>query len=340
MPVDPSKLDASIARIKTAYGDRAISTGEFGDHPPRISTGNLELDMVTRGGIPIGRWTHMYGGFSSCKTLTCWNVIREAQHMGQTCVYYNAEKQYDKAWVAAKGVDVKKLIVVNGTIIEQLTTKAEELLKVAHLHVFDSLAACVPTDELSAKAEDWQMGLAARAWGKAIRRLNERFDDNENTVIMINQVRDAFGYGGGESPPGGKSVDFISSLSLYFRKSSWLFKDTEGVLDPEASAGATLSGDSEPNGMEFIVRVQKSRVCPPNRSARMRLDFDDGMFDNLWTLAKAAKHYGIVDVARGGWYTLDDGSKVQGLPKFRAKLASDDAFRTRIQDRMREELAA
>jgi RecA/RadA recombinase len=336
MPVDTTNLAAAVAKIKAQYGSDSVHAGD--DKPPlkRISTGSLEFDLATGGGVPIGRWSHFYGGYSSAKTLTCWNIIRNAQALGLTCAYYNVENQYDAEWVAARGVDVKKLQVIEGTQIEDIGAKLELLLSSVHLHVVDSLAAAISVDELNAKLGEWQMGLAARAWGKVFRKANERFDDVENCIVLVNQVRDAFGYGGGELPPGGKMTDFMSSLSVYFRKGPWLHRDANGWLSPDAPENEGLSGDKEAAGIEFAVRVQKSRVCPPLRTARMRLDFADGQFDNLWALTKGAKYFGVVEKTseKSSYYKLPSGKTVQGEAKLRVALSEDAELRALVEERM------
>lgn len=333
MGVDHSSLDRAIDAIRSAYGDESV---RFGDEKPlvaRIPTGSIELDWATAGGIPIGRWSHFYGGYMSSKTLTSWNVIREAQAKGMTCAYYNIEKQYDPKWVKNHGIKQNELVVVEGTEIERIGAKMEALLPSVDLHVVDSIASAVSLEELAARMEDQSMGLAARTWGRVIRKLLDRFDDAQNCVVMINQVRDVFGRGGGEAPPGGKMIDFTSSLNLHFRRSHWLNRRPDGVLDPEAKAAPSLTGDPQPAGIEFQVRVVKSRVGPPLRTARMRMDFETGKFDETWALVKGAKHFGVVEV-KGGWYRLADGTKHHGESKFREALDSDKKLRKLVVDVM------
>lgn len=331
MPVRPETLDKALEAIRREYGADSIHTAEKKSPVSRIPTGAIELDWVTGGGIPIGRWSHFYGGFSSAKTMTCWNVIREAQKMGMTCAYYNLEKQYEPELLRRRGIDINKLHVVEGATIEGTGAKLETLLGSIHLHVIDSLACGVSIDELNAKVEDWQMGLQARAWAKVLRRANERFDDAENCVIMVNQVRDVFGRGGGESAPGGRLIEYMSSMSLYFRRSHWLYRDDNGVLDPDATQTKNMSGDTQADGIEFQVRVQKSRVCQPLRAARMRLDFSTIEFDDIWTLVKGAGYFGIVSGERGR-YVLDDGRKAHGKAKLRELIEADPSLQVKIRE--------
>jgi recombination protein RecA len=330
MPLDKDNLEKVLAAIKKNYGDGDIRYGDEFPDVKRIPTGSLELDAVTRGGIPLGRWAHFYGPPGGAKTLTCWNIIKEAQAMGLSCAYYNIEKQFLPSWVEAKGIDLSKLHVIDGSIIEEAGAKLESLLGVINVHVLDSLAAAISIDELAGKTEEWKPGIQARAWGKVLRRAQERFDEQENAVIMVNQTRQVFGkMMGSEEPTSGRAVEYISSMSLQFRKSSWLFRDANGILSDEGSNTDTISGDSDPEGMEFQIRVAKSRVCPPHGSARMRLDFETGNFDSAWELTKGAIYNGIAQ--RGGaWYTVGD-KKVQGEKKLRALILEDPELQLRIK---------
>jgi len=330
MALETENLEKVLNAIKKQYGESEIHFGSEFPDLKRIPTGSLELDAATFGGIPLGRWCHFHGPPGGAKTLTVWNIIKQAQDMGLSCAYYNIEKQFFPEWVAAKGIDLKKLHVVEGTTIEDVGAKLESLLGVINVHALDSLAAAVSVDELAGKTEEWLPGIQARAWGKVLRRANERFDDNDNAVILVNQTRQAFGkFGGGEEPTSGRAVEYISSMSLQFKKSHWLFRDANGVLQQEGSNKDTLTGDSDPEGMEFQIRVAKSRVCKPFGTARMRLDFDTGNFDLLWELTKAAAYSGVAERA-GSWYSVN-GERVQGERKLRELIEKDSDLQEAIK---------
>lgn len=336
MPVDPSSIDRAVSAVKKTFGESAMLKGTQKPELKRISTRSLELDYAIGGGVPLGRWCHFYGPKSSGKTLTAYNVIATAQEMGLTCAYYNAEKQYDKAWCIKHGIDVEALHLVEGNVIEEIGAIMHTLLPSINVHVIDSLASAVSEDELNAKANEWRPGIGARSWGKVIRRCNSQFDDAENTVIMINQTRATMGYGGGEEPTMGKAVEYTSRLSLQFRRSSWLYHDGNGVLSPDAKAGASLSGDKEPDGIEFQTRVVKTAgFGKQDRTARMRLDYDTGAYDDLWTLCKSAVHLGIVK-QNGGWFTYGK-EKVQGRDTgLRELVGGNDKLQVEIREKLME----
>lgn len=330
MPVNTDELEGLMATIQKNYGKSSISTGNNTPNVERISTGSIQLDYATSGGIPIGRFSRFYGSYSSGKSLSCWNVIKKAQDMGMTCAYYNAEKQFDPAFVARRGVDVAKLIVVEGSIIEEICTKMESLLGAVHLHVIDSLSTCVSLHELAADLQDQQMAMSARAWGKGLRRVSEQFDATENTVILVDQIREAFGaYGGQVKVPGGKMVEHTSSMSLLFKRGSWLFRDDKGLLDDDKIKQTTFAGLAEPDGCETQVRCEKSRVGPPLRPARVRIDFATMEYDLPWELAVAASFFGYATRA-GAWYALPDGRRVQGERKLRQLIAEDPEVQAEI----------
>lgn len=336
MPVDATKRAAVVGAIEKKWGKGNTYAANTAPKVARVPTGSLELDYVTGGGYPIGRFTRMYGGASSGKTLACWNAIREAQKRGMDCVYYNIEKQFDPIHVAKIGIDMDKLLVVDGTIIEEIVEKAEALMGVYHLHVFDSCSQAVPIDEINAKPTDHQVGLAPRMWAKGFRRLNKAFDDRENLVIYVDHARTVFG-SGAIKPPGGKAMEHASSMTLEFKRGKWLNYDDEGILEESKGDDDTLSGDAQPEGIEMQIRCQKSRVCPPFRTARVRIGFDTYEYDTDYELLKAAKWTGV---AKNGPYYEVEGydKKVHGEGKLRKTIGDDDKLRKLIEKRMLEKL--
>lgn len=339
MPVDPNKWDEAVSKIYKKYANDIRLGNEF-EAAARIPTGSLELDAATGGGVPVGRWSRFYGSYSSGKTLRALNVIREAQKMGMLCAYYNIEKQYDPVFAKEYvGIDVDNLTVVEGTTIEEIGDKMEALLGVVHLHVIDSCSVAVSEDELVADVRDWRPGISARAWGKVIRRLNERFDQRQNTVITIDQVRINFKTGA-EEAAGGNVLDHQSSLTIHFKKGGWLHRSDDGFLDERATQARGSSGQMEPAGYEIKCRVMKSRVCRPFRTATLRFDLDRLQFDHVFEYVKAAKYYGIVEQKGRFTYYLPPGMeepiRFDSSREFRNFVASDLTFQQTVYERVIE----
>lgn len=330
MSVRPEDYDEVVGRINRKY-ENDIRRGNELKSPLRIPTGSLELDAAMGGGIPIGRWSRFFGGYHSTKTLTALNVIREAQEMGLMCAYYNIEQAYDEGFAGDKiGINVDQLTVVDGTSIEEVGDKMEALLGVVHLHVVDSCTMAVSEDELDADIRDWRPGISSRAWGKVFKRLNDRFDHRENTIIMIDQVRTNF-KSGGEEAAGGRIMDHQSSMSVHFKKGSWLDRNPEGYLDEKAKQQKGMSGQIEPSGMEVKARVVKSRVGRPFRTATMRLDLDSLKFDRDFEYIKAAKFLEIVE-RRGSYYYYQGNQIGQGEKPLREFVMSDLTLKDEIRE--------
>jgi recombination protein RecA len=340
-PVDPGQLDRALAAIRKQYGESTARLGNTYETPEKVTTGSLELDNVIRGGIPRGRMCHFYGPFQSGKSLVAISVASEFQKRGLLVALYNAENQYDPAWWTNHGVDVEKLIVIDNTKIEEIGATMETLLPSIHLHIVDSVPACVSIDELAAENEEWRPGISARAWGKTFRRINASFDNEQNTVIWINHLGTAFSKYTADAPTGGKNFERFSSLSLEFGRASYLFRDKDGHLKVEGEGEASFAGSQEknkdkaPSGLEFKVTAKKTRQSPVGGIARLRMDLRTGEFDDLWSLVKAAEFYGLVTKG-GSWYTLPDGKKMQGDGGLREYIKENPDFKDQIIQKIGE----
>lgn len=71
--------------------------------PPRIRTGILGLDVVSRGGLPRGGLVQFWGPFSSGKTTTAMHVMKAEQRAGRP-VMFAAGEGFVKDWARKNGV--------------------------------------------------------------------------------------------------------------------------------------------------------------------------------------------------------------------------------------------
>ncbi len=332
MPVDPNSLQKALDAIAKTYGAESIRMGDEDEEVIRVPTGIIQLDSLIGGGFPLGRWVHPYGGFGSGKSLTCFHLIKGAQKMGLTCAYYDLEKQYNKGWVESIGVDTSKLLVVEGNEIEPLGEKMDALMGAINIHIVDSVGIGVSVHRQAARLDESRPASAARAWGEVIPRLQSRFDRKNNMIVMVNHAREVFGKPGQEKPVGGSAIEFASSLSLHFSKSSWLFRDAQGNLSETGKKIDEQTGRTTPDGIDLVVSVKKSRVSDPYGSARMRFEFGSGgHFDETWALSRQAIFGGLV-ARSGSWYTLPNGERVQGESKVRDYIDNTPEFAERLRE--------
>lgn len=332
--VDPTNLDEAIARIRKRYGAEAVMPASQKSEVKRIPFGDIQLDWATDGGVPLGRWSHFYGPESAGKSLLSLKVIGNAQRMGMSAAYYDVEKTFVPSWAQKMGVDIDKLLVLRPTVIEDIGAQLELLMQSINVHVIDSIAAASPMDELAANLEDWHIGLGARTWNKVLRRIQHVIND-DNSVILINQLRTAMrGRIVTEEPSGGKFMRHEAALALEMKKGPRLYYTKNKTLSPDGEKTDSPTGDVAPDGIEFITHIAKSKVGGAGRSARMRLDFTTGQFDELWSLAMFATYFSLVE-RNGAWYTIGK-EKVQGETGLKNYIKNNPEFEAKIRSTVME----
>ena len=107
-------LAAALGQIEKQFGKGSIM--KLGDTQAldveSVSTGSLGLDVALGiGGLPMGRIVEIFGPESSGKTTLTLSVIAQAQKVGKTCAFIDAEHALDPIYAAKLGVDVKELLV-------------------------------------------------------------------------------------------------------------------------------------------------------------------------------------------------------------------------------------
>jgi len=333
--VDHSKLDDVLSRIRKAYGKEAVQMGNQKSEVKRIPFHDIQLDWATGGGVPMGRWSHFYGPESAGKSLLSFKIIAHAQEMGMTAAYYDVEKTFVPSWAAKMGVNVDTLHILRPTIIEEVGTQLEAMMEAVNVHVIDSIPAAIPMDELAGDLEQWHMGLGARTWNKLLRRVQHTMEE-DNAIILINQLRTAMaGRVTYEAPTGGKFLRHEAALSLELKKGPRLYYNKHGFLSPEGDKTDSATKDDQPDGIEFLSKTAKSKVGVPLRNARMRLNFNTGSFDELWSLAMFANYYELVE-RNGAWYSIlgNGNTKVQGEAGLRKYISENPEFENMIREKV------
>jgi len=149
MAMDENKkraLAAALGQIERQFGKGAVM--RMGDHErqaiPAISTGSLGLDIALGiGGLPKGRIVEIYGPESSGKTTLTLSVIAEAQKLGATCAFVDAEHALDPEYAGKLGVNVDDLLVSQPDTGEQALEITDMLVRsnAIDVIVIDSISA-------------------------------------------------------------------------------------------------------------------------------------------------------------------------------------------------------
>ena len=120
---------------------------------PSISTGSLGLDIALGiGGLPRGRVVEIYGPNPGKTTLTL-QLIAEAQKVGGTCAFIDAEHALDPLYAQALGVETDDLLVSQPDTGEQALEICDMLVRSGGVDVVivDSVAALTPKQRSKVK---------------------------------------------------------------------------------------------------------------------------------------------------------------------------------------------
>jgi len=210
----------------------------------------LGLDIALGvGGLPRGRVIEVYGPESSGKTTLALHVIAEAQKMGGTAAFVDAEHALDPVYARKLGVNIDELIVSQPDTGEQALEITDTLVRSNAIDVLvvDSVAALVPRAEIEGEMGDSHVGLQARLMSQSLRKLTGSISRSRCMVIFINQLRMKIGvmYGNPETTTGGNALKFYASVRLDIRRT-----------------GAIKAGE-EVTGNATRVKVVKNKVAPP-----------------------------------------------------------------------------
>src|SRR5947209_11511791 len=188
-----------------------------------ISSGVLSIDVALGvGGVPRGRVVEVYGPESSGKTTIALQIIAQAQKLGGSAAFIDAEHALDPTYARKLGVDVDNLLVSQPDTGEQALEITAALVQSGALDVVvvDSVAALVPKAELEGEMGDSHVGLHARLMSQALRKLTGMVARTNTCMIFINQIREKIGvmFGNPETTTGGRALKFFSSVRIDIRR--------------------------------------------------------------------------------------------------------------------------
>ncbi|MCW6701691.1 recombinase RecA [Anaerococcus sp. NML200537] len=315
-------LDQAFKQIEKKYGKGSVM--KMGDAPKieieAIPTGAINLDIgLGIGGLPRGRVIEIYGPESSGKTTLALHVIAEAQKLGDTCAFVDAEHALDAEYAANLGVDIDNLIMSQPDTGEAGLDIAESLVRsgAVGLIVIDSVAALVPKAEIEGEMGDSHMGLQARLMSQALRRLTGIIAKSNTTVIFINQLREKIGvmFGSPETTTGGRALKFYSSVRLDIRRIKTITEGDNSI------------------GSRTRVKIVKNKVAPPFKVVEFDIMYGKGI-SKEGVLLDTAVDLDIIDKA-GSWFSYGDQKLGQGRENVKKMLEDDPEFAKEIDAKVR-----
>ena len=319
-----NKLKTVISSIEKSYGKGSIMMlGKKDEDMGNVdvySTGSLGLDIALGiGGLPKGRVVEVYGPESSGKTTLTLHVIAEAQKVGGTCAFIDAEHALDPGYAKKLGVNIDELLISQPDTGEQALEIADTLVKSEgiDLLVIDSVAALVPRAELEGEMGDSLPGLQARLMSQALRKLTSSISKTNTMVVFINQLRMKIGvmFGSPETTTGGNALKFYSSVRLDIRRIGAI-KDKDNII-----------------GNQTRVKVVKNKMAPPFKQVEFDIMYGEGI-SKIGEIIDLGVQADIIDKS-GAWYSYKDEKIGQGRENTKQFLKDNPALLEEIETRIR-----
>ncbi len=305
-------LELAVSHIEKQFGQGAVMTlgkSRANQEISIIPTGSVTIDIALGiGGVPRGRVTEVYGPESSGKSTLALHIVANAQKMGGTAAYIDAEHAVDPSYAAKIGVNLDDLLISQPSSGEEALNIAEMLARsnAVDVIVIDSVAALVPKNELEGEIGDSFMGLQARMMSQALRKLTSTLSKSNTAAIFINQIREKIGvmFGNPETTTGGRALKFYSSMRIDIRR-----------------IGSIKGSDNTDVGNRVKVKVVKNKLAPPFKIAEFDILFNEGI-SRYGSLLDLGVEFGIID-KKGTWFSVGTTRLGQGREAAREELRAN-----------------
>ena len=293
-----------------------------------IPTGIFPIDHLLGGGIPKGRFTELFGAYSTLKSYIGLSTIAQCQKQGGVCAIIDTEHAYDPEWATSLGVDTETLIYQSPQTGEEAMDVAEVLIRNGiDLIVWDSIAATVPQAESIKRMskESVQPARLAALMSTGLRKLTSA---NQHTaVLFINQTRINVGvmFGDPEVVAGGKALPYYASFRVALRKAGKVKESVDGFdeIGHKIKTNKVL-------GIKIKATLEKSKLSAPSTEALFTFDLQTGSVDEIGYLIAGGLTQEIVKHEGRSWW-VEDSEKSVGIETFRNWLENNPKAQERIR---------
>ena len=318
-------LKLALQRLEKSLGKGTVM--RLGDKVAEkvevIPSGSLGLDIALGvGGYPRGRVIEIFGQESSGKTTLTLHAIAEAQKLGGSAAFIDAEHAFDPSYAKKIGIDVDNLIISQPDNGEQALEIVDGLVRsgAVDIIVVDSVAALTPKTEIDGEMGDSKMGVHARLMSQALRKITGSISKANCVVMFINQLRDKIGvsFGNPETTTGGNALKFYSSVRIDVRRQAAPLKNKDG----------------EAYGSLTKVKVVKNKVAPPFQKTEFEIIYGEGI-SKVSEIVDWGTDFDILSKS-GAWYSYGGTRLANGRDAMKALLYDNPEMAEEIEGKIKE----
>ena len=300
-----------LKEIVKEIGDEYTQIAADIDETERfIDTGSYIFNALVSGsvygGVSSNKITAIAGESSTGKTYFSLAIVKNFLDTNPDgyCLYFDTEAAITKGLLASRGIDQKRLVVINVVTIEEFRSKAlravdiylktEEENRKPCMFVLDSLGMLSTEKEITDALNDKQVRDMTKSQlvKGAFRMLTLKLGQANIPLIVTNHTYDVIGsYVPTKEMGGGSGLKYASSTIIYLSKKKE--KDKTEVV-----------------GNIIKAKTAKSRLSRENKQVEIRLYYDERGLDRYYGLLELGELGGMwKNVA--GRYEMN-GKKIYG----------------------------
>ncbi len=309
-------MDFLKSIVKEIGDDYTQLAADIDEQEEFIDTGSYIFNAMVSGsiygGVSSNKITAIAGESSTGKTFFSLAVVKNFldNNPDGYCLYFDTEAAVNKGLLQSRGIDLKRLVVVNVVTIEDFRQKALKAVDIylntptedrkPCMFVLDSLGMLSTEKEIRDALDEKQVRDMTKSQlvKGAFRMLTLKLGQAKIPLIVTNHTYDVIGsYVPTKEMGGGSGLKYASSTIIYLSKKKE--KDQKEVI-----------------GNIIKAKTVKSRLSKENKEVEIRLYYDERGLD---------RYYGLLELGEIGglWQNKAGRYEMNGKKVFAKQILSD-----------------
>jgi len=309
-------MDFLKSIVKEIGDDYTQLAADINEEEEFIDTGSYIFNAMVSGsiygGVSGNKITAIAGESSTGKTFFSLAVVKNFldNNPDGYCLYFDTEAAVNKGLLQSRGIDLKRLVVVNVVTIEDFRQKALKAVDIylntptedrkPCMFVLDSLGMLSTEKEITDALNEKQVRDMTKSQlvKGAFRMLTLKLGQAKIPLIVTNHTYDVIGsYVPTKEMGGGSGLKYASSTIIYLSKKK-------------------EKSEKEVVGNIIKAKTVKSRLSKENKEVEIRLYYDDRGLD---------RYYGLLELGEIGglWQNKAGRYEMNGKKVFAKQILSD-----------------